>query len=54
MALLAAAAVVLATGLSGCGQRGPLYLPGKPAAPVVPARPDPVPIDSNSNSSTSK
>jgi predicted small lipoprotein YifL len=35
--------------LSGCGQRGPLYLPGQPAAPT--AHTKPAPVDSNSSNS---
>lgn len=37
--------LLLAALLAGCGQKGPLYLPGKapaatPAPPATPARPD--------------
>jgi predicted small lipoprotein YifL len=43
--------VAIAAILSGCGQRGPLYLPGQPGAPTVPAKASPVPTDSNSSTS---
>lgn len=44
--LIRIAGVVLVCGsLNACGQRGPLYLPGKPDA-ATPAPPAPVPTDS--------
>jgi predicted small lipoprotein YifL len=36
---LAVATVVLASLLSACGQKGPLYLPSKPDAISTPAKP---------------
>jgi predicted small lipoprotein YifL len=45
--VVALAAVIL----SGCGQRGPLYLPGQPATPTAHTKPAPAPTDSNSSNS---
>ncbi|MFZ4062515.1 MAG: LPS translocon maturation chaperone LptM [Polynucleobacter sp.] len=33
--------IALLIALSGCGVRGPLYLPNVPAAPVPPSEPEP-------------
>ncbi|HYD78218.1 MAG TPA: lipoprotein [Paucimonas sp.] len=50
------AAALGAAVLSGCGQRGPLYLPSPPPAatpaqPAAPAQPSPVPAANSSPTS---
>jgi len=47
-ALLCCAAIVLGLLLGGCGQRGPLFLPDRPAAAEEVRAPDPAkPADSD-------
>lgn len=49
-AIVAALAVAMSAGLSGCGQRGPLYLPTVPPLPTKPMDPGARPAAPTDNS----